>query len=61
MARLAMVQKALKEPKFSTRRVNRCLQCGRVHAVYRDFGLCRICLRKYASLGMIPGMTKASW
>ena len=24
----------------------RCQQCGRPHAVYRKFGLCRICLRQ---------------
>jgi len=61
VARLAMINKANRTPKFSTRKVNRCKQCGRVHGYYRDFGLCRICLRKLASNGQIPGMTKASW
>lgn len=61
MARLAMINKANKEPKFPTRKKNRCQQCGRSHAYYRDFGVCRICLRKLALMGQIPGMVKASW
>lgn len=43
------------------RYVRRCNFCGRPKGVYRDFGLCRCCLRKYTMLGMIPGLTKASW
>jgi ribosomal protein S14 len=39
----------------------RCQICGRVRAVYRKFGVCRICFRKLASDGMIPGVRKASW
>jgi small subunit ribosomal protein S14 len=39
----------------------RCKICGRGRAVYRKFGVCRICLRKLASDGLVPGMTKASW
>jgi small subunit ribosomal protein S14 len=61
MARLALINKALKEPKFSTRKKNRCSVCGRARAYYRDFGVCRCCLRLYASRGQIPGMIKASW
>ena len=30
-------------------------------AVYRKFGVCRICLRELAHNGYIPGMTKSSW
>ncbi len=30
-------------------------------AVYRKFGVCRICLRELAHNGQIPGMTKSSW
>jgi ribosomal protein S14 len=40
---------------------NRCNLCGRSRAVYRKFGVCRICFRKMASDGMIPGVRKASW
>jgi small subunit ribosomal protein S14 len=39
----------------------RCKLCGRPRAVYRKFGICRICFRDLASNGMIPGVTKASW
>ena len=30
-------------------------------AVYRKFGICRICFRKLADEGLIPGVKKASW
>ena len=39
----------------------RCKLCGRPRAVYRKFGICRICFRDMASNGLIPGVTKASW
>ena len=39
----------------------RCRLCGRPRAVYRKFGVCRICFRKMASDGLIPGVRKASW
>ena len=61
MASKAKINKANREPKFSTRRENRCKVCGRPRAVYRKFGLCRICCRKLANEGMIPGVKKASW
>ncbi len=40
---------------------NRCRLCGRPRGYYRDFGLCRCCLRKMAHEGLIPGVTKSSW
>lgn len=40
---------------------NRCLQCGRPRGIMRKFGLCRICIRKFAMLGYIPGLRKSSW
>ena len=30
-------------------------------AVYRKFGLCRICLREMAHRGELPGITKSTW
>lgn len=39
----------------------RCKLCGRARAVYRKFGICRICFRNMASDGLIPGVLKASW
>ena len=61
MARKALVIKAQAKPKFSTRRYNRCGNCGRPRAFIRKFGLCRICFREMALAGTIPGITKASW
>jgi len=39
----------------------RCRLCGRARAVYRKFGICRICFRDMANSGLIPGVKKASW
>ncbi len=61
MATTAWVAKTRKVQKFSTRYRNRCQICGRPRAYYRDFGLCRICLRNMAQKGHIPGLRKASW
>ena len=61
MARKALIEKANKVPKFSTRIVRRCFKCGRIHAYIRKFGLCRICFRELATEGKIPGVKKASW
>ncbi|RLB42701.1 MAG: type Z 30S ribosomal protein S14 [Deltaproteobacteria bacterium] len=61
MARKALVIKAKREPKFSTRRYNRCPLCGRSRAFLRKFGICRICFRTLASSGQIPGVIKSSW
>jgi small subunit ribosomal protein S14 len=47
--------------KYKTREYTRCRRCGRSRAVYRKFGVCRICLRELAPHGFIPGMTKSSW
>ena len=61
MASKAKILKANGKPKFTTRRENRCQLCGRPRAVYRKFGICRICFRNLANQGMIPGVKKASW
>ena len=61
MSRATQWVKMNRIPKFSTRRVNRCYVCGRSKAVYRDFSLCRICLRQLGLRGELPGLTKASW
>lgn len=61
MARASQWAKMIRQPKFSTRKVNRCHVCGRSRAVYRDFRLCRLCLRQLALKGEVPGVTKASW
>lgn len=43
------------------RQNKRCQQCGRPHAVYRKFGLCRICLRQQLVAGNVTGGRKSSW
>ncbi|WP_423229746.1 type Z 30S ribosomal protein S14 [Thermithiobacillus plumbiphilus] len=61
MAKTSLIVKASRPQKFAVRNYTRCRECGRVHAVYRKFGLCRLCVRKHAMAGEIPGMVKASW
>ena len=52
-----------KLPKNSSRvRLhNRCRITGRPKGYMRKFGISRIIFRKWASEGLIPGITKASW
>lgn len=61
MAKKALINKALREPKFKVRKYNRCKLCGRPRAYLRKFGICRICFRTLAYRGEIPGLRKASW
>jgi small subunit ribosomal protein S14 len=60
-AKTAHKVKAARKPKFAVRGYTRCQRCGRPKAVYRKFGLCRICLREMAHRGELPGVTKSSW
>lgn len=71
-ARKEALRKEMKEKKvkwrdvkpqlqFSTRAYTRCNTCGRPKAVYRKFGICRICFRLMALKGLLPGVRKASW
>ena len=61
MAKKSLIAKAKRTPKFKVRADTRCRRCGRPRAVYRKFGICRVCLREMAHQGFIPGMTKSSW
>ena len=61
MAKKALRNKQEAQAKFKVREYTRCQRCGRPRAVFRKFGLCRICLRELAHQGAIPGMTKSSW
>lgn len=47
--------------KYPTRVYNRCGQCGRARGYLRHYGMCRICFRKLASAGELPGVKKAIW
>ena len=61
MAKKSLVVKQQRKPKYKTRAYTRCQLCGRPKAVYRKFGICRICFRSLAEKGAIPGVRKASW
>ncbi len=60
-AEMAQARKDGTTVKFPTRLRNRCKNCGRPRGFLRKFSLCRICFRKFALAGEIPGVTKASW
>lgn len=40
---------------------NRCQLTGRSRGFLRKFKVSRLCFRELALMGMIPGITKASW
>ena len=61
MAKKSLVVKQQREAKHKVRAYTRCNRCGRPRAVYRKFGLCRICIREMAHRGELPGVSKASW
>ncbi|AQT69840.1 30S ribosomal protein S14 type Z [Anaerohalosphaera lusitana] len=61
MSTTALENKARSKPKYRSRGYTRCQLCGRARAVYRKFKICRICFRKMANEGKIPGVRKASW
>jgi small subunit ribosomal protein S14 len=61
MAKTALKVKQARKPKFAVRAYTRCTRCGRPKAVFRKFGLCRICVRELAHAGELPGVIKSSW
>ncbi|MBI4217122.1 MAG: type Z 30S ribosomal protein S14 [Chloroflexi bacterium] len=61
MAKLSKILKSQRPPKWPAQQHNRCALCGRPRAFIRQFGLCRICFRKLALQGEIPGVRKSSW
>ncbi|MBU4310897.1 type Z 30S ribosomal protein S14 [bacterium] len=61
MAKKSWIAKQKRKPKYKTRAYNRCQICGRRRGYMRKFKICRICFRKLASEGQIPGVTKSSW
>jgi small subunit ribosomal protein S14 len=61
VAKTSLVVNQKRPQKYTVRNYTRCSRCGRPRAVFRKFGLCRICLRDLAHQGVIPGMTKSSW
>ncbi len=61
MATYSAIAKMKKPMKYAVRYRSRCQLCGRPRSFMRDFGLCRICFRKMAHQGQIPGVKKSSW
>jgi len=61
MAKKSKIAKAKRAPKFKVRAHNRCHYCGRPRSFIRKYGMCRLCFRKRALSGELPGVTKASW
>jgi small subunit ribosomal protein S14 len=61
VAKKSLIAKAKRKAKFQVREYNRCPICGRSRAYYRKFDMCRLCMRKMALRGDLPGVVKASW
>ena len=61
MAKKSLILKSQGKQKFQVRGYNRCKLCGRPRSYMRKFGMCRICFRKLALEGLLPGVTKSSW
>jgi len=61
LAKTSQIVKAGRTPKYKTRKKNRCRLCGRPRAYIRLFALCRICFRRLALEGQLPGVKKSSW
>ncbi|MBI3395912.1 MAG: type Z 30S ribosomal protein S14 [Spirochaetia bacterium] len=61
MAKKCKIEKHNRKPAFKVRHHNRCPVCGRPRGFMRRFNMCRICFRKLAGFGQIPGVIKSSW
>jgi small subunit ribosomal protein S14 len=60
MARKALIIKAQRKPKFSSRKINRCSVTGRKRGYLRFFGMSRIMVLELARKGELPGFIKSS-
>jgi len=58
-ARLALNK--MRRDTSACRLKNRCQLTGRSRGYLRKFRMSRLCFRELAGMGMIPGVTKASW
>ncbi|MCX8126724.1 MAG: type Z 30S ribosomal protein S14 [Dehalococcoidia bacterium] len=61
MAKVSEIVKSQRPPKYRVQQRNRCKLCGRPRGYIRKFALCRICFRRLAVTGEIPGVRKSSW
>ncbi len=60
MAKTCMIYREARR-KYENRVRNRCMLCGRPRGYMRKFRMCRICFRRLALEGQIPGVAKSSW
>jgi len=60
MAKKSKIAKTKRLLNHSTRNRNRCQLCGRPRGFIRLFGVCRLCFRKLAQKGELPGVYKSS-
>ncbi len=60
MAKKSMIVRETRR-KYAVQVRNRCTMCGRPRGYMRRFGLCRICFRRQALEGFLPGVVKSSW
>ena len=60
MAKKSMIARE-KKRRYKVQVRNRCMLCGRPRGYMRRFNLCRICFRRLALEGKIPGVVKSSW
>lgn len=60
MAKKSLKVRQQQHQKFNVRNYTRCVRCGRARAVFRKFGICRLCFRDLAYKGALPGVRKAS-
>ncbi len=61
MAKKSKIVREQRDLKYAVRYRHRCQLCGRPRGYIRYFKLCRLCFRKLAHQGLLPGVTKASW
>jgi len=61
VAKKSLIAKSMRPAKYRVQEHHRCGLCGRPRAFMRKFGMCRICFRNNASLGLVPGVKKSSW
>jgi len=61
VAKVSKIVKSQRPTKYPVQKHNRCKLCGRPRAYMRLFGVCRICFRKLALEGELPGVQKSSW
>jgi len=60
VAKKSMIARERKR-KYKVQVRSRCMLCGRPRGYMRRFDLCRICFRRLALEGKIPGVVKSSW